>query len=114
MNFLVYILVGWGLTDILVNGSILNSIRNYFIVKSPVISKLLTCIQCSGFWVGILLGILSQLSLIPSQFGNCYWIFGIFASGFLVSGSSVIINSLVFNLLSPRFKNNSQSIDEKD
>ena len=99
MNFLIYILIGWGITDILVNGSIFKGVRNYFLVKSPAIGKLFSCVQCSGFWVGILMGILFYLNLIFSPFDKSYFLSDVIASGALISGSCVIINSLVFSLL---------------
>lgn len=105
--YLIYILIGWGATDILVNGSILDRIRIYLMVKSPTLSKLLTCIRCSGFWVGILMGVftggISIFSYYPLQ---------ILSSGFLVSGSSVIINALMIYLLTKNFKN-TETLDEE-
>lgn len=98
--YLIYILIGWGTTDILVNGSILDGLRSYAIVKFPLLAKLLTCVRCSGFWVGILMGLLSggifELSFYP---------LGVLTSGFLVSGSSVILNALMIYLLTRNFKN---------
>ena len=105
MDYLIYILVGWGITDILVNGSILQGIRNYFLVQLPFLGKLFTCVQCSGFWVGILLGILSYLGSLTSPLWDCPAYVQILGSGFLVSGSCVIINSIVFSLLSKSSKN---------
>ena len=106
MNFLIYILIGWGITDILVNGSIFNGVRNYFLVKSPAIGKLFSCVQCSGFWVGILMGILFYSNLIFSPFDKAYFLSDVIASGALISGSCVIINSLVFSMYSRGNKNN--------
>jgi len=113
MDYLIYILVGWGITGILVNGSIFSSIRNYFIVKVPFLGKLFTCVQCSGFWVGILMGILSSLEIISSPL----WDYPkgtvqVLVSGFLISGASVIINSIVFFLLTSNRKNNIENSDE--
>ncbi len=106
MNFLIYILIGWGITDILVNGSIFNGIRNYFLVKSPAIGKLFSCIQCSGFWVGILMGCLFYSDLIFSPFEKSHFLSDILISGALISGSCVIINSIVFSLYSRGNRNN--------
>jgi len=108
MDYLIYILVGWGITDILVNGSILQGIRNYFLVQLPFLGKLFTCIQCSGFWVGILLGILSRLEILSSPLWDAPALAQIIGSGFLISGSCVIINSVVFSLLSRSTKNKSE------
>jgi hypothetical protein len=105
MDFLIYILIGWGITDILVNGSILDGIRNFCLVKLPFLGKLFTCIQCSGFWIGILLGILSILNFLETPLWDFTPVARVFASGFLISGCSVIINSTVFFLLSKSVKN---------
>ena len=108
MDYLIYILVGWGITDILVNGSILQGIRNYFLVQLPFFGKLFTCIQCSGFWVGILLGILSHLEILSSPLWDSPALAQIVGSGFLISGSCVILNAAVFSLLSRSTKNKSE------
>ena len=109
MDCLIYILIGWGITDILVNGSILDGIRNFFLVKVPFLGKLFTCIQCSGFWVGILLGVLSTLNFLETPLWDFIPVARVFASGFLISGCSVIINSTVFSLLSRRTKNSNKN-----
>jgi hypothetical protein len=115
MDYLIYILVGWGLTGILVNGSIFSSLRNFFLVKVHFLGKLFTCVQCSGFWVGILMGILSFFEIISSPFWDCsQWLVQVLASGFLISGSSVIINAIVFFLLTSNRKNNINNSDEED
>ena len=114
MDYLIYILVGWGLTGILVNGSIFYSLRNYLLVKVPFIGKLFTCVQCSGFWVGILMGVLSSIGEISSPFWDyAEWPVQILGSGFLISGSSVVINALVFFLLTSNRKNNIETSDEE-
>jgi len=114
MGYLIYILVGWGLTGILVNGSILSSVRNFLLVKVPFLGKLFTCVQCSGFWVGFLMGILSLLGIISFPFWDCSnWIVQVLGSGFLISGCSVIINAVVFFLLTSNRKNNIENSDEE-
>jgi len=108
MDYLIYILVGWGITDILVNGSILQEIRNYFLVQLPFFGKLFTCVQCSGFWVGVLMGILSYLGSLTSPLWDCPAPVQVIGSGFLISGCCVMINSVVFSLLSRSQKNKSE------
>ena len=100
------IIIGWSITNIVVNGSIFDGVRIYLMVKSQMFSKLLTCMQCSGFWVGIVLGFLSVLDHIINPFSNflnsssiLYFPLTILAWGFLNSGISVIINSLIVFLL---------------
>jgi hypothetical protein len=111
MFFLIWIIVGWSITSILVNGTIFDSVRNYLIVKTPPISKLMTCIQCSGFWVGVFLGICSMFYLAPDLFifvshSNLIVLnlFKIVLYGFFNSGISVLLDSLVFYLI--KEKNN--------
>lgn len=108
MDYLIYILVGWGITDILVNGSILNRIRNYCIVQLPFFGRLFSCIQCSGFWIGILMGFLSFSGIITSPLWEWSAAARIIGSGFLISGCCVILNSIVFHLLSRSPKNKNQ------
>lgn len=110
MEYLIYILIGWGITDFLVNGSILDKLRVYLLVKFPLLAKLLSCIRCSGFWVGVIMGIFSDPLF---SFRNLE-IAQILASGFLIAGSSVIINALMFSFYSRGTINNQQTIDEED
>ena len=113
MDYLIYILVGWGLTGILVNGSIFSSLRNFLLVKVPFLGNLFTCVQCSGFWVGVLMGILSLLEIFSSPFWDCSnEIVQVLGSGFLISGCSVIINAVVFFLLTSNRKNIENSDEE--
>jgi hypothetical protein len=112
MDCLIYILIGWGITDILVNGSILDGIRNFCLVKIPFLGKLFTCVQCSGFWVGIFLGILSLLNALETPLWDFTPAARVLASGFLISGCSVIINSTVFSLLSRRTKNTNNNEED--
>lgn len=113
MDCIIYILIGWGITDILVNGSILDGVRNFFLVKIPLLGKLFTCIQCSGFWVGIFLGLLSTLNVLETPLWDFSPVARILASGFLISGCSVILNSTVFSLLSKGTKNKLTPEDEE-
>ena len=46
-----------GITSIIVDGEIFRPFREYLKAKAPdFISKLLSCYQCSGFWVGLIFG----------------------------------------------------------
>ena len=103
---LLLIIIGWSITNIIVNGSIFDEIRIYLMVKNQMFSKLLTCMQCSGFWVGIGLGIFSVLDHIVNPFYSLlnpdsvlYFPLTILACGFFNSGISVIINSVIVFLL---------------
>ena len=79
-ELIYYILVGYGLTQILVYGRLFDKIRpknNFF-----------NCPMCIGFWVGLFLGIVGSL------FGIFGWNFGFLESialGFLNSGTAYIL-----------------------
>ena len=102
MDYLIYILIGWGITDFLVNGSILDQTRVYFLVKAPLLAKLLTCIRCSGFWAGVLMGLGCFFGQLLSPMRNFEPTLQIICSGFLIGGSSVIINALLVYFYSPK------------
>lgn len=105
MIFLL-IIIGWSITNILVNGSILDGPRIYLMVKSRTLSKLLTCMQCSGFWVGVILGFFSALGFIINPFSEVLNTQSVLCIpltlltwGFWNSGVSVLMNSFVVFLL---------------
>lgn len=106
MEHLIYILIGWGVTDFLVNGSILDGIRSYSLVKVPILAKLLSCIRCSGFWVGVLMGLLLpylNFHPLPIELVDLKTrAIQLFSSGFLISGSSILINALIIYFYSSR------------
>jgi hypothetical protein len=103
MKDLFYLIIGWSITSILVNGSIFDPLRIYLLVKKPILHKLFSCMQCSGFWVGVVIGLLSVSGLIYHPLDSLFDIENIWISpaitvigyGFLNSGISVLINSLV-------------------
>lgn len=78
INFLLFILAGVGITNLVVNATILDSPRDYMSNKHPLIKKLLSCMTCSGFWVGIGISFLfninpivagATISLLGTKFG---------------------------------------------
>ena len=84
MNLIVFILVCFGLTQILAYGSIFDAIRPEH--------KFFHCPRCLGFWVGILIFILFWLVGIH-MFPNPY--LGAILFGFLSSGTSYILCQIV-------------------
>ena len=87
MELLTFILVAYGLTQILVYGSILNSIRP----TKGKLGELFHCPMCMGFWVGVFLcGIngWTELFTFEHTFAN-YFILGCLSSG----------TSYVFNMM---------------
>lgn len=97
MEFLISILVVYGLTNIIVQGSIFNGVKEWLtekaITRNPGFIKwglekfitLINCPMCTGFWVGVFVG----------------WFFGPFVywnilfNGALYSGTTWVITSFV-------------------
>ena len=54
-NFLIWSLATFGAANIIVYSTIFQPVRNS-VAKIPLISKLINCILCMGFWVGVFWG----------------------------------------------------------
>lgn len=107
MEIAFFLLISWSITSILVNGSIFGSLRVYLIVKAPFLSKLMTCMQCSGFWVGFIIGLFAVSGTILHPLRGLFsqdkiYLAGalsVLSYGFLISGVSVILNSFMIFLM---------------
>ena len=53
MNLLVWILVSFGITLAVTQGSIFDGLRTRATLVHPKLGQLLGCPMCFGFWVGI-------------------------------------------------------------
>ena len=58
MELLVFVLVSYGLTQIIVYAKVLDRIRP----TQGWVGKLLSCSMCTGFWVGVFLWAISNLT----------------------------------------------------
>ena len=95
---IVFLFLGWSLTSLLVNGSIFSPIRNYLLVMYPFFGKLLSCIQCTGLWAGVLIFTpLLALDEVP-HLSSYKWI-GYIAYPIIQSGFAVILESFVIYLV---------------
>ena len=85
MGLLYFVLTAYGLTQILVYGSIFNKIRP----TEGWFGELLSCPMCTGFWVGVLLfGISGYTELFTYE----YNLVNLLILGWLSSGTSYILN----------------------
>lgn len=87
MSLIYFILCAFGLTQIIVYGSILDSIRP----KEGKLGELFSCPMCMGFWVGVILWALNSYTGLFS-FDNSF-VTGVLL-GCLSSGTSYILNML--------------------
>lgn len=85
MNLIYFVLIAYGLTQILVYGKIFDKIRP----TQGWMGELLSCPMCTGFWVGIFLWCLNPLTELINFDSSP--ITGLLL-GFLSSGTSYIFN----------------------
>jgi len=82
---------------------IFSPIRNYFLVRLPFAGRLLSCIQCFGFWSGFFVyvlckfGILDGRFLSPETFSDLIAVEAVLY-GLISSLASVFFNSIIFFL----------------
>ena len=81
MSVLIFILACWGLTHILVVGTIFDSPRDWITIKSGFLGKMLACHQCCSFWVGMAMYFV--MNGLPDLFlgGFDFFFWGIISSG---------------------------------
>ena len=84
MSLLWFVLTCYGLTQILVYGSIFNGFRP----KHGFLGDLLKCPMCTGFWVGALVFLISPCTEL---FTFEYNIINMLLCGWLSSGTSYVL-----------------------
>lgn len=113
MGLLIFILTCYGVSNIVVHGSIFSGFREFWKEKSPnFFGMLFTCMICFPTWVGFILSFLFQsmgypnLSPLGSQGMDWLDSYGlsIFLDGCLASGSVFVLHIIEewFELNSPR------------
>jgi hypothetical protein len=99
MSIFIYLFCSWGFTHILVAGSIFETPRNWLIVRSKFLQGVLTCHQCCGFWVGMI------LYFFTTSLPDFFWLYSDFIFwGFISSGMNALTNAIILFLLSNRKK----------
>jgi hypothetical protein len=88
MNLIIFILIAYGLTQILCYGKIFDKVRP----KKGFFGELLSCSMCTGFWVGLLLWLINPLT-------NLYHFDSLPLTGFLLaclsSGTSYLLDKII-------------------
>jgi hypothetical protein len=93
VELLIFIIATAGLTHILVDSEIMEPVRARLEkVLTNKIYRVLECHQCAGFWVGVVVGIMSFWTLGPVRLLLCgfmgSWI-GMFSNAVIVRLESV-------------------------
>jgi hypothetical protein len=95
MSLLIFILACWGLTHILVVGTIFDGPRDWITIKNEFLGKMLSCHQCCSFWVGMAMSFAIQG--LPDLFIG---FFDFFFWGLISSGVICLLKALNYFLFS--------------
>jgi len=88
LGLIWFILAAYGLTQILVYGTIFDAVRP----TKGKLGELFHCPMCIGFWVGVFLwGINRYTELFTFE----YTIINLFILGYVSSGTSYILNMII-------------------
>jgi len=90
---LFYIIAAYGMTSILVWGSIFESTREWIKRKSKFFGDLISCTLCTSTWVGFFMSLF--LGSISTQYFDTIWIINLFFDGMFTAGSVWAINAII-------------------
>jgi len=93
MMLLFYIIAAYGMTSILVWGSIFESTREWIKRKSKFFGDLISCTLCTSTWVGFFMSLF--LGSISTQYFDTIWIINLFFDGMFTAGSVWAINAII-------------------
>jgi hypothetical protein len=86
-------LTAYGLTSILVWGSIFESTRLWIKSKSKFFGELISCTLCTSTWVGFIMSL--SIGGLSHNFFDTFSFFNFFFDGMFTAGSVWAINSIV-------------------
>ncbi len=85
--------MAYGMTSILVWGSIFESSREWIKKKSKFFGDLISCTLCTSTWVGFFMSIV--LGSISCRYFENFFIINLFFDGMLTAGLVWSINSII-------------------
>jgi hypothetical protein len=86
-------LMGYGMTSILVWGSIFEKQRDWIRRHSKFFGDLISCVLCTGTWVGFFLSI--TLGGLATRLLDVNWFFSVFYDGIYTAGVVWMINAII-------------------
>ena len=93
MLMLFYILACYGMTSILVWGSIFENQRTWIKKHSKFFGDLISCTLCTSTWVGFFMSL--TLGSVSAQYFDTFWLFNLFYDGMFTAGSVWALNAIV-------------------
>ncbi len=95
-SLILLLFVGWSVTTILVNGTIFKPLRDYLIVTSPFFGQLISCVMCTGLWIGVMISLpLLSAGWMNPVFPDMPIFISYLSYPFLQSGFGILIESLI-------------------
>ena len=96
VTLFLWIFIAYGLTSILVWGSIFESTRAFIARKSKFFGTLISCTLCTSTWVGFFMSIvLGSPSQTVFTAHDLPWVVCIFFDGMFTAGAVWAINAVV-------------------
>ena len=93
MMLLFWILSAYGMTTIIVYGSIFEKFRDFVIRYSNFFGKLITCMMCTSFWVGAFMSIV--LGGLANHYFKGVWYEYLFFDACFTSGAVWALNGII-------------------
>ena len=93
MYLIFWIFMAYGMTSILVWGSIFESTREFIKRNSVFFGDLISCTLCTSTWVGFFLSLC--LGGLATRLFEINWLLSIFFDGMFTAGAVWAINSVV-------------------
>jgi len=92
MELIIWILAAYGMTQILVYGSIFDTLRDWIKTNSTFFGDLISCVMCTSTWVGFFFSLTffsPTIELVSIPYSNFFF------DGVLASGSVWALNSFI-------------------
>jgi zinc transporter ZupT len=61
MKIAIFLFSSWSLANLILHGTIFKPLRVWFLIRSPFIGGMLSCMMCFSFWTSFTLSILINL-----------------------------------------------------
>ncbi len=93
MILIFWLLTAYGMTSILVWGSIFESTREWIKRNSKFFGDLISCTLCTSTWVGFFMSLF--LGSISTQYFDTIWFINLFFDGMFTAGSVWALNTII-------------------
>lgn len=93
MILLFWILSAYGMTSILVWGSIFENVRMFIKANSKFFGDLISCTLCTSTWVGFFMSLV--FGGLTNMFIPCPWYVCLFFDGMFTAGAVWMLNTII-------------------